>query len=127
MTTARDIVKRALRQIGMLASGEDPASEDANDVLAALNGMLSGWTMDGIRMNLPELALTDTVALPAGHIDGICFNLAITIAPEFGANVSPALATLADRGKQQLQRAYIYVPEVACERELSGTYRLWVR
>lgn len=109
--TARDIIKRALRQIGELQSGEDPAAVDANDALTALNGMLASWDADGLRLGLPTLALTDTVPLPAGHIDGIVFNLAVTLAPEFGANVSSALGTLATRGRQTLQKVYRYVPK----------------
>jgi len=127
MTTARDIIKRALRQIGELASGEDPPAEDAADALTALNGMLAAWEIDGIRIGLPALAINDTVTLPASQIDGITYNLATALAPEYNVQISPALATLADRGKAQLQRAYLFNPVVQTPRELSGTYRIWTR
>lgn len=43
MSTARDIIKGSLRDIGVLATGENPSSEEANDALELLNQMLDSW------------------------------------------------------------------------------------
>ena len=48
MATANDIIKRALRTIGVLATGENPSSEMANDALAALNDVLAGLSNENL-------------------------------------------------------------------------------
>src|SRR5690349_14598733 len=44
MTTALDLVTRALRSIGASAAGEAPDAEDANDAFEMLNDLLEQWS-----------------------------------------------------------------------------------
>lgn len=44
MATARDLIKGSLRDIGVLATGENPSSEEANDGLELLNQLLDSWS-----------------------------------------------------------------------------------
>lgn len=46
MAAAIDIIKGALRLIGVLAEGETPEAEDASISLSALNGMLDSWNIE---------------------------------------------------------------------------------
>jgi hypothetical protein len=39
MATCRDVIKRALRMLGVLARGDEPASDEATDALEALKGL----------------------------------------------------------------------------------------
>jgi hypothetical protein len=48
LSTARDIIKRSLRLIGVLASGETPTSDQSNDALDRLNGMIKSWSIEGL-------------------------------------------------------------------------------
>lgn len=48
MTTARDIIKRALQQNGVLTKGESPSGDEASDGLKALNAMLGTWSNDSL-------------------------------------------------------------------------------
>jgi hypothetical protein len=41
--TARDLIKQALRSLGVLASGENPTAEEAQDALDSLNQMIRSW------------------------------------------------------------------------------------
>lgn len=41
--TARDLITRSLRSLGVLASGEVPTASEAQDALDALNDMIEGW------------------------------------------------------------------------------------
>ncbi len=43
MTTARDVVKGALRLIGVISSADEPSAEEADDALTAMNQMLASW------------------------------------------------------------------------------------
>jgi hypothetical protein len=63
--TAGDQINRALRLIGMLAEGELPSTETANDCLVALNQMIDSW-------NTERLSVFNTIdqvfTWPAGEI-----------------------------------------------------------
>jgi hypothetical protein len=48
MTTARQIIKRAMQRAGVLVKNEDPAADEASDGLARLNDILSMWSNDGM-------------------------------------------------------------------------------
>jgi hypothetical protein len=63
--TAGEQINRALRLIGMLAEGEEPSPETANDSLTALNQMIDSW-------NTERLSVFNTIdqvfTWPAGEI-----------------------------------------------------------
>lgn len=48
MTTARDIIKKALMKIGALVKSENPSADEANDGLLSLNAMISSWSNDSL-------------------------------------------------------------------------------
>jgi hypothetical protein len=54
MTTAGDIIYGSLRLIGVLAEGETPSSETAQDALTAMNQMIDSW-------NTERLAVFSTI------------------------------------------------------------------
>ena len=47
MTTARDIVKSALRKISVVGTGAPMSNEDAQDGLSTLNSMLASFSVEG--------------------------------------------------------------------------------
>ena len=47
MTTARDIVKGALRKISAIGTGASLSDEEAQDALTLLNGMMASWGAEG--------------------------------------------------------------------------------
>lgn len=47
MTTARDIIKRAMLEVGVLTKGESPSADEADDALATMNALLSSWSNYG--------------------------------------------------------------------------------
>lgn len=46
MATANDIIKRALRQINVLAVSESPSGDESASALSTLNDMLASWAND---------------------------------------------------------------------------------
>lgn len=48
MATAGDIIKRAMRLVGVLAAGETPEASEQADALSALNSMLDAWRTESL-------------------------------------------------------------------------------
>lgn len=48
MTTARNIITRALQVNGVLTKGEPPSGDEASDGLTTLNNLLSSWSNDSL-------------------------------------------------------------------------------
>ena len=48
MTTPYDIISRALKDIGALASGESPSADDAQDSFDMLNDMCAQWSNENM-------------------------------------------------------------------------------
>jgi len=62
--TRDDIIKRALRLIGVLAQGETPTTNQTTEAAAALNGLVKAWAADG----MPLWAITEkTLPLVSGQ------------------------------------------------------------
>ena len=53
MTTARQIVTRALKLVMYTAEGETPSAESADDGLAALNSLMASWHNNGLLVFYP--------------------------------------------------------------------------
>ncbi len=61
--TVGDLINGSLRLLGVLASGEEPTAEEANDCFTALNSMLESWNLE----RLMVYAITpQTFGLQAG-------------------------------------------------------------
>lgn len=48
MTTARNIIKRALQRNGVLTKDESPSGDEASDALSSLNDMIGSWSNDSL-------------------------------------------------------------------------------
>lgn len=101
--TARDMIQGALRLIGALQPGEDMTASEAADGLDSLNQMLHEWPLD---LQHEDLALSDELRVPPNHLRSIRYSLAIEIAPEYGKQISEAVALTAQATKNQLQNVY---------------------
>jgi hypothetical protein len=69
MTTALDIITKALQKNGVLVKSETPASDEADDALDTLNAMISAWSNDSMFIyarteeNFPLVAGTATYTI----------------------------------------------------------------
>ena len=78
MTTTADIIYGSLRLIGVLAEGETPSSETAQDALSAMNEMIQSWNTERLAVfstqdqvvTWPASTLSRTLG-PTGDIVGL--------------------------------------------------------
>lgn len=130
MATVLQHVTRALRLIGVLQEGEQPNADQGQDALVAMQAMLGSWENEGVPLSGlvgATLALGDTLPLPATHDDAIQTNLALRLAPEYGATavISPLLAERADTSFRTLQGIYADDIPMSVDPALIRGGRLW--
>lgn len=103
MTTAREVVKSALRKLQVIEDGGEPTASEAKDSLEGLNDFLENLSVDGVSIAHKTLTLDDTVNIDKAHIQTIKNQLAVKLAPEFGAAVDPQVAFDALQGMKALR------------------------
>jgi hypothetical protein len=85
-----------------------------------LNQMMALWESDGNEIGyIPVGTVTDILTVPDAAILGIVNNLAIHMAPSFGATVPPEIIALAQLGMQVIDK--ITAVEVLVDLDLQRT------
>ena len=111
--TAQQIINRALRLIGKLPQGQSPTAGESADGLEALNSMLLRWEASGLTMGFsPVSAVGSTVPIPTEIEECVAYNLAVRLAPEYGAVVPGEVAIVAENGLRALERDAAVIPVV---------------
>lgn len=83
MATAAQIVDRALRKIGVVASDTAATADESANGLEALNMMLAAWKLAGVDISHTALAAGDTFPLADEYEEGTVYLLASRIAPDY--------------------------------------------
>jgi hypothetical protein len=107
MATAQTIINRALRLCRVIDAEAAMSANDADDALETLNAMLAEWHAAGI--GLPDYAftsLTTELATDAGDREAIAYQLAMRVAPEYGATLTPEIVALANATMDRLRLRY---------------------
>ena len=102
--TAQTIVTRAFRLLGLFEAAETPPAADLAVGLASLNGLMDEWRMEPHGIAQPYSTLATEIALPDGMEQTLVYNLAVAVAPEFGATPTPEVAGRAARTLAVLKR-----------------------
>lgn len=109
--TASSVITDALQQILVQASEASIEADEAQTAIRSLNRMMARWDADGISLGYTEVSnLADEITVPAGAIDGVIYNLAVSLAPQFDAAITPALAALASEGFKTIKRIAVDIP-----------------
>lgn len=97
-STNLQIINRALRELNVIAEGDQASSEQGSQCLAKLNNMLEMWKEVGIDFGWYEQSSTSgTAPIPDYAELAVTTNLAVVCASQYGATVSGELAAVADR------------------------------
>ncbi len=106
MATVNDIVTRAYRKIGVVATDEPMTADQAQIGEDALNMMMHALTLDGIDVAWNDAVLADQFAMEPAFHEGIVYMLAARLAPDFSV---PSFDDSAF--KRRLAAAYLIVPD----------------
>ncbi len=108
--TAESVIKDALVEI-LVQSVEQPIQPDeAQTAIRYLNRMMNQWEARGYALGYTEVTnLSDPITVPPAAIDGVVAMLAIKLAAQYDANVSPALMATAKQGMEAIQNITIDV------------------
>lgn len=106
MTTAREIVLRAMRKIGVVAHDEESDADQIASGVDALNMMIFAWELSGVDTNHVTLGASDTFPLDAKFEEGTVYCLASRLAPDY--EVPQAFD--ADQFFRGIQAAYLSIP-----------------
>ena len=100
--TAGDVINYALRPVvGLTGSATDDEKVDA---LEWLNGLLASWRDQGADVGaLFPLTLTSTMYCSDAHLLAIKNNLRVMVAEQYGRQVAPATAMMAQQGLAQIK------------------------
>jgi hypothetical protein len=96
---ASQVIADALLSINVIRDGETPSAAQQAQGIRRLNQMMALWEGEGRNIGyIPVGTVTDVLTVPDAAILGIVNNLAIHMAPSFGATVPIEIAALAMMG-----------------------------
>jgi len=122
MTTGTKIVESALQKIGAHSVLQPANPESLEQGKNTLNAMIAQWEDNGILMGcVPLKVIGSELSEPHSAKNGIIYNLAIALAPDFpGSQVSNTLQTQANKTYNLIKRIWkeIDIPRAKAR----GTY-----
>ena len=105
MTTAAVLVKQILSEIVVRASEAPIEADEAQDTIFNMNVYMASQAANGINLGYTEvLDLGDEITVPNGALMGMIANIAIMMAPTFGAEISAGLVAKAKIGLQAMRK-----------------------
>ena len=105
MTTAGDVINRALRLSSVLDHEDVPTGAQSSNALLALNSMLERWLTDGVRLPYVEITSpSQTLNYPGDAIDPITYSLAVKLAAEYGIEAPATVQVMASSGWRAIKR-----------------------
>lgn len=114
MATVMQVAKAAFQEILVRESEADLEPDEYADFIFALNNFMADLEAMGVDLSYTTVDnVADTVTVADGAIRGIVYNMAIEMAPQFNAVVSPSLAMKAKEGMNTLRKLGQTLPESA--------------
>jgi hypothetical protein len=118
--SASQVIADSLLAINVIRAGQSPTASMLEQGVRRLNQMMALWESDGNEIGyIPVGTVTDILTVPDAAILGIVNNLAIHMAPSFGATVPPEIIALAQLGMQVIDK--ITAVEVLVDLDLQRT------
>ena len=107
---AGDIIKSALQEILVQASEAELEPDETQDALTYMNRFMDQIAAQGTALGYTQVTSpSDPITIPEGAINGLVFELAIRLAPQFGKAVSIDLRQNAKDGRDAMRRIAVFV------------------
>lgn len=104
MATVEQVAKAALSRIIVQGSESQLEASEYADFMFAMNNFMAQLAASGINLGYTEVdSIQDEVTIPTGALRGLIANMAIEIAPDYGATISDALSLAAANGAQTMR------------------------
>lgn len=104
---AIDIISRAMRLCRIVDAGEALNADEAQDALAVLNAMLAEWYEAGVGLPQYTFATLQTdLGTDAADSEAMAYQLAMRIAPEYGAELSVLVIGMAETAMARMRLRY---------------------
>lgn len=104
MAKVQEIVARALRLIQVQDARQPVKAVDMQTGIAALNSMCARWEANGLAIGWrPVSNPSEDMPCPPEAEEAIAFNLALTLAPEYGTEAPGIVVGAAARGLSDLR------------------------
>lgn len=116
--TKQEFVNDAFDEIGLANYNFDLQPEQLQSAVRKLDRMMATWNGDGIRLGYPlpsspsSSSLTTATNVPDSANDAIVLNLAISIAPSFGKQVSMETKAMAHSSYLSLLSDFAIPPQM---------------
>lgn len=103
--TNNELIADALRLIGVLTEVESVSAEQAAHGLRAANNLFARWQADGVNVGwVPQSDVNADAPVDPESLEAATYNLAITLAPTYGAQVRQDVAVIASQSYFRLLR-----------------------
>lgn len=111
MATAAQVIKAAFQKIIAQASEADLEEDEYSDAMFSLNNFMLALDAQGVTLGFTEVtSLGDDVTVPVGALRGVIYNLALELAPEYEAQLSPVAAAIAADGMKAMRDLGVSTP-----------------
>lgn len=108
--TANTVITDALQEILVLAVEAPLTPNEIQTGIRYLNRMMTAFAVEGINLGFTTITnIGDPITVADGAIEGMVSNLALKLAPQFGADISPALAAKARDGLAAMEAIAVTV------------------
>ena len=99
MTTVKEILNDAFFEIKVKKEGVPLEASEVQVGIRYLNNLMATWSANGINLGYTVVTkISDPITVALGANQGIIGQLAINLANQFNAEVTPSLALMAKEG-----------------------------
>ena len=128
--SAQDIVKRAMRTIGVLEAEESPTAAEQEDGLENLNDILHSWRTRGIGSDHVDVEASTEMLLDSDEYRAIRYSLAMDLIPEYGCPQDRAamIAAAKDGAMRIIEAKYCRPKDLCVDAALqqdAGSYNIY--
>jgi len=105
MASVAQVAKSALQYLLVQDSEAELQPAEYQDFIFALNNYMLALDAEGTALGFTEVeTLADEVTVPIGALRGVIANMAVEVAPQFNAKVSPFLQNAASEGLEVMRK-----------------------